>query len=373
MLLTAVFFGLALLPYGKVWSTETPFPSSALSPISTQSGFSASSPFSISFPTSASTDYEAAQRHGTSQDLTSLRPIEDDVDNLSQPEPSNKIAPEQPFQIDGQFHDSDGDISDSDLPVNQTEESTLESSALGPKKSGKFRGTAQIDCLRSPLVCMNAGWYQNCFNKAYGNSKKILYSNGPWEADDPNNKVGNKVKTPFADENRYNSGVKTSFATPCNAMPFSQLFYDRFKGGHPLTVDLLDNTKTKVGVKWIGLQADEWPTASMWNPKFVKNSPISQMSLRCMDHDNNGVGAKYITTFRTCEGHYVPEGPYGPKDKKGKRAMVKKGKWADFRLSPKDENGYVECRPLMEGDTFNVEFNFGSFDAKDQTHNDLRK
>jgi hypothetical protein len=179
MLLTAVFFGLALLPYGKVWSTETPFPSSAPSPVSTQSGFSASSPFSISFPTSASTDYELAQRHGTSQDLTSLRPIDDDVDNLSQPEPSNEIAPEQPFQIDGQFHDSDGDISDSDLPVNQTEESTLESRALGPKKSGKFRGTAQIDCLRSPLVCMNAGWYQNCFNKAYGNSKKILYSNGP--------------------------------------------------------------------------------------------------------------------------------------------------------------------------------------------------
>jgi hypothetical protein len=133
MLLTAVFFGLALLPYGKVWSTETPFPSSAPSPVSTQSGFSASSPFSISFPTSASTDYEAAQRHGTSQDLTSLRPIDEDVDNLSQPEPSNKIAPEQPFQIDGQFHDSDGDISDSDLPVNQTEESTLESRAIGPK------------------------------------------------------------------------------------------------------------------------------------------------------------------------------------------------------------------------------------------------
>jgi hypothetical protein len=210
-------------------------------------------------------------------------------------------------------------------------------------------------------------------NRAYGNSKKILYSNGPWEADDPNNKVGDKVKTPFADDNRYNSGVKTSFATPCNAMPFSQLFYDRFKGGHPLTVDLLDNTKTKVGVKWIGLQADEWPMASMWNPNFVKNSPISQVSLRCMDHDNNGVGAKYITTFRTCQGHYVPEGPYGPKDKKGKRAMVEKGKWADFRLSPKDKNGNVECQPLMEGDTFNVEFNFGSFDAKNQTHNDLRK
>jgi hypothetical protein len=210
--------------------------------------------------------------------------------------------------------------------VNQTEESTLESRALGPKKSGKFRGAAQIDCLRSPLVCMNAGWYQNCLNKAYGNSKKILYSNGPWEADDPKNKVGNNVKTPFADDDRYNSGVKTSFATPCNAMPFSQLFYDRFKGGHPLTVDVLDNTKTKVGVKWIGLQADEWPVASMWNPNFVKNSPIPQVSLRCMNQDNNGVGAKYITTFRTCEGHYVPEGPYGPKDKKGKRAMVKKGK-----------------------------------------------
>jgi hypothetical protein len=61
-------------------------------------------------------------------------------------------------------------------------------------------------------------------------------------------------------------------------MPFSQLFYDRFKGGYPLTVDVLDNTKTKVGVKWIGLQADEWPMASMWNPNFVKDSPIPQVS-----------------------------------------------------------------------------------------------
>jgi hypothetical protein len=33
----------------------------------------------------------------------------------------------------------------------------------------------------------------------------------------------------------------------------------------------------------------------------------------------------------------------------------------------------MECQPLMEGDTFNVEFNFGSFDANNQAHNDLRK
>jgi hypothetical protein len=160
ILLAAVFCGLSVLPYGKVWSTEPLFPSSTQSSVSTQSGFSVSTPFSISYPTSASTHYESAQHHETSQDLMPLRSIEDDDGKVGLSDTSNKIVPKQPLEIDEQFHDNDGNISDSDVSMNQTEESTMVRRAIRPKVNGLFMGVAQLNCLKTPLVCKNAGWYQ---------------------------------------------------------------------------------------------------------------------------------------------------------------------------------------------------------------------
>jgi hypothetical protein len=369
MLLVAGFCGLVIVPCGKVWSTQTLFPSPTPSPVSILSGLSTPASFSTSSPTSVSTHYELAQHHGASQDLLPLQSADDDVDEIPQPDSLSKILPEHTFDNDNQSHDKSGNESDFDVSINQTEESTVGRRALGPKINGKFMGTVQIDCLQAPLVCQNAGWYQNCLNGARGNYKQILYESGPMES------LRKVKKTSFADDNRYNSGVTTSFATPCNAAPFSQLFYDRLKGGHPLTATNTDKNTKKPKTVWVGLQTDEWPMASLWNPTFDPQASIPQVSLRCMDHVNNVVGGTFITTFRTCEGHYKPKGPYGLKDSKtGKRAMIKEdGKWAKYREAPIDpKTKFKECQFLEEGDTFYVNFNFDAFQSNNKAHNDLR-
>jgi hypothetical protein len=346
ILLIAGFCGLAVLPYSHVWSTETLFPSSTLSPVSTTSGFSTSAPFSISTPSpsSVSTDYELAQHHGTSQDLMPLQIVDRDVDKLSQHDPSDKIISEQPFEIDDQPYDSNGNISGSAVLVDLMEKRAVEKRATRPKGKGVFMGVAQINCLETILVCKNAGWYQNCLMGARVDHTKVLYINGRRDPVDDHS---------FSDDNRYNSGVSTSWATPCNAPPFPQLSYDRWQG--PKLTTLKKDKKTGLmEIHWVGLQADEWPMASMYTESFDPNAQVPQVSLRCMNGADNTGGSQSIMNFRRCKGDYKAGG------------SLEAHRFGAVQ-------GVKQCQHLDEGDTYHVYLNFTMFDPKNATHNDLRK
>ena len=188
------------------------------------------------------------------------------------------VHPREEFDIAKRIgiEDSDRDL---EVPGPISEE-ILPSHDLGgvEKRQGRHRGVMQIDCYLAPDICKNAGWYQNCERKAYGDIKKVLYTNG--------NRDHATAKW-----SRVQSGVTLSVATPCNGWPFAQKFW------HPQN-DGLETPK---------LQTDEWPMATFENSAFDPNSPEVQVFLRCMPHYENGAGSHAWTHFRNCNGPYDPD------------------------------------------------------------------
>jgi hypothetical protein len=174
---------------------------------------------------------------------------------------------------------------------------------------------------------------------AKGDHKKVLYTNGPQKDEE------------FSMDNRYNSGVETSYATPCNAAPFAHLSYDRWVGAS-LSGSKLDKKTGRL--RYIGLQTDEWPMAAFWTDNFDSNAQIPQVSLRCINNANNSNGGQSIMNFRRCHGEY----------KAG-------GEWEAHRYGAAQER--KQCKELDEGDTFQVYFNLMMFDVKNQSHVALRK
>ena len=191
-------------------------------------------------------------------------------------------------------------------------------------------GVMQIDCLQAPDICKNAGYYQNCIRRAYGNINAVTYRNGPY-----NERIANA--------NRRQSGATLSSgsSTPCNGWPFAQKFW------HPQTG----------GLSQPALQTDEWPMASFRNNPFNPNAP--PVSLRCMLSSQNAAGSTAWTNFRNCEGEYDPNpGSSGWRNWRGKYAY-------GTRNGP--------CLKLIVDDWFRVNFNFSSFDPNKKAHNDLRR
>lgn len=190
-------------------------------------------------------------------------------------------------------------------------------------------GVMQIDCLQAPDICKNAGYYQNCIRRAYGNINLVTYSNGPYSER-------------YAKGNRKQSGATLSSgsSTPCNGWPFAQKFW------HPQTG----------GSSQPALQTDEWPMASFTNNPFNPAAP--PISLRCMTSTQNSAGSTAWTNFRNCEGEYDPRpGSSGFSKWRGKYAYGTRN---------------LPCRPLIVNDWFRVNFNFSSFDPNNQAHNNLR-
>lgn len=204
--------------------------------------------------------------------------------------------------------------------VDVTEDSTIVRRGSGLEKRGTFMRVVQIDCHQYPLMCKNVGWYQKCLRQAKGDYTKVTYTNGPEE------KGRHK---PIAEKKRLESGVTVSWATPCNARPFSQRTY--------------------------GLQADEWLMAMFENVDFDPQARIPQVSLRCMDGTSNGGGASQITNFRRCWGDYAES-----------------GKWAHWRQSTILPSGDKECLHLVTGGTLHVQFNFDDF-RNNPRDNELRR
>lgn len=139
-------------------------------------------------------------------------------------------------------------------------------------------GTMQIDCLLAPDICKNAGYYQNCIRRAYGNNALVTCVNGPYDKDVTNH-------------NRVQSGVTLQGATPCNGWPWAQRFW------HPQTAGLGEPPF---------LQTDEWPMATFRNEDFDPTRADPQVSLRCMPRNENNAGSHAWTAFRRCQGPYDP-------------------------------------------------------------------
>jgi hypothetical protein len=256
ILLIAGFCGLAAIPYAKVWSTETLFPSST--------------PFATFSKTPVLFFYEWFQHDEIKPDILPTQITSKDVDDTLQPQAVNWTVSEQPIDTEDDSKHSDRHLYGLYVPAGETDEHTLVRRSNVLVKRGVFRGTIQMDCRIAPMVCKNAGYYQNCLRGARGNYKLVTYTNGPNE-DSP---------YPEVRKNRYNSGVSTGWATPCNARPFCQMSYDRW----------LDDLNNPVYNEEVGLQRDEWPMAIMKTGRFNNQSPTSplaQVSLRCMDNVNN--------------------------------------------------------------------------------------
>ena len=282
ILLIAGFCGLAAVPYAKVWSTETLFPSST--------------PSTTSSTTPVPFYYDWFQHGKIKADTTPVQPIKDDVDDTLQPDAMNGTVSEQPINMDDNTKHSGDHPYGPYVPAGSTDEHTLVRRSNLLAKRGTYRGTIQMNCRKAPMVCKNAGYHQNCLRGARGNYKTVRYTNGPDE-DKP---------FPEAKKNRYNSGVSTGWATPCNARPFSQISYDRWW-------DDLNNPPYNENV---GHQTDEWPMATMKTGPFNNQSPTSpfvQVSLRCMNNDNNNAESNQVMDFRRCRNGYVLKGPHGEK------------------------------------------------------------
>jgi len=301
-LLCVATSGLKAVPFGETRSAKTLFPYPASSTIP--------SPYE---PKLIEHDY-------TEPENPLPQSIEEDQTIIERLELSNESLTTRGFKLDNHFHDKNGDNWGSYVPVGLDDEKTQVRRA-GPKGGLKqapaYGGVIQMDCMKAPEVCKNAGFYQNCIRGAKGDYRKVLYTNGPLEDDDPK-------KTPVADTARFNSGVSTSWSTPCRAWPFAQRFW------HPQETPQNPFPKS-------GLETDEWPMATMVTGPFGNNNPNHPISLRCMTHDKNTAGSREVMAFRR------PENPN----------YVGRGKWKKWRLGPEE--------PLLEGDTYNVNFNFDSF------------
>ena len=313
-LLAVVSCDIKAVPYGQVLSAETLFSSSA--------------PFSTPSSTVASIHYESPQHGEILQDTAIPETIDDIVNETTHQNYVKETRAERRFNMDDHFHNKNGDDWGLYVPIDLTSGITKvrRTAGFGLEKRGQNRGTVQMDCHQAPEVCKNAGWYQNCVHGAKLNYKNIEYENGPTQEEDPD----------ASDINRFNSGVTTSWATPCKAWPFAQRFW------HPIA-RLIGAPLSKEG-----LQTDEWPMASMKNEIFHPRVD-TQVSLRCMTNGENGAGSRQVMNFRRCEG-----GNYDP--------LL--GKWRNER------NG--ACTDLPIGDTYYVQFNFDSFDPNDPADNRLR-
>jgi hypothetical protein len=181
-----------------------------------------------------------------------------------------------------------------------------------------YGGVIQIDCLLAPDICKNAGYYQNCIRQAYGNPSLVTYTNGPY--DDTVTRI-----------NRIRSGVTLQGATPCNGWPWAQRFW------HSQNAGLEDPP----------LQTDEWPMATIWNPPFLFTPPNPQVSLRCTTSAQNSAGSAAWLNFRRCRGPYQPN-----------TATAAYRKWQS-KYAYGTRHG--PCTKFIDGDTFNVNFNFSSF------------
>ena len=302
-LLFAVSSGLKAVQFGETRSAETLFPSSSLT----------SSPSSSIVPSLH--DPELIEHNYTKPEDPFPDSIEDDQISIEQLELNDESSSSRGANMGDRFHNKDGNEWGPYIPIGVNDGQTHVRQAGPGGGLGQvpgYRGVVQMDCMKAPEVCKNAGFYQNCLRGAKGDYKKVLYTNGPKE---------NDKKTPVADKNRFNSGVSTSWSTPCRAWPFAQRFW------HPQEL-------SQGPFKKSGLQTDEWPMATMTTGPFNRNYPIS---LRCMTNTENRAGSQEVMAFRR---------PEGPNYKTG-------GKWKRFRFGPEEQ--------LLEGDTYNVNFNFDSF------------
>lgn len=313
LVFVAVSFGLTAVPYGQFWSAET------LSSSSTPSTTPVSSHFEIP-------EYDEAM-----QEFQTLSTIDDDVEKTSEPDNVSEMASERPFKMDDHFHNKHGEDWGLYVPIDLSGESTTvrRAAGFGLEKRGADAGTMQMDCLETPEVCKNVGWFQNCLRDARGDHTKVVYINGPLEL---------KV-TPVADQNRIESGVKTSWGRPCKVWPFAQRFWHM----HPNASSLSQK---------YDLETDEWPMATMTTPAFVSGRSVPEVSLRCMTGVHNIRGSNQITTFRKCQKHY----------KAG-------GKWAHHR----NANAAGRCEQLAMGDTYTVDFNFDRFVPWNPNHDFIRE
>ena len=309
-LLCAVSSGLKAVQFGETRSAETLFPSSSLT----------SSPSSSIVPILHNP--ELIEHNYTKREDPSPDSIEDDQISIEQLELTDESLSSRGANMGDRFHNKGGNEWGPYIPIGVNDGQTHVRQAGPGGGLGQvpgYRGVVQMDCMKAPEVCKNAGFYQNCLRGAKGDYKKVLYTNGPKE---------NDKKTPVADKNRYNSGVSTSWSTPCRAWPFAQRFW------HPQEL-------SQGPFSDAGLQTDEWPMATMQTGIFGTVPPIS---LRCMSNSQNSAGSAQVMNFRRPDGSNYKD----------------KGKWKKYR--PGDSS------PLALGDSYFVAFNFDSFPKQGQKH-----
>lgn len=234
-----------------------------------------------------------------------------------------QILPYNDFEED-ESADRDHEDFSQYVPVGTTEDTTLVRRATTlVKRVPAFRGTMQFDCLEAPESCQNACWYQNCLRGARGSTTVVTYYDGGA------NSTRDKA-------NRIQSGVTTSRGPPCRAWPFGQKLWDTYKFNP-------NPARSSESV----LETDEWPMASFENQMFDPAEDPPQVALRCITSRNNKKGAVEWTNFRR------GVGPYNTN-----------GKWGGFRIG---------TGPFIRGDSFNVQFNFDSFDANNKEHQNVRR
>lgn len=296
-LLTPISLALKAISFGETSSAATLFP----------------------HPSSAPADPDLLHHNKTDAKSPSTEGSAWDGVDSAEPDYADHAFTRKEFHMDDHFHNKPGDAWGLYVPVNLKSDTTVVRKAVGVHRRGKPRGTVQMDCKKTPEVCKNAGYYQNCIRGAKGKVGVVPYFNGPYEED-----VGGKEQ---AAENRVNSGVTTSFSTPCRAWPFAQRFWHpQDHGGY---------------ISQNGLQTDEWPMATMQTGIFGTVPPIS---LRCLSNSQNSAGSAQVINFRRPDGQNYRD----------------KGKWKKYR--PGDSS------PLALGDSYFVAFNFDSFPKQGQKH-----
>jgi hypothetical protein len=270
-LLITVTAGLKAVPLGEIRSAETLSSSPSLS----------TSPA----PLSTLTNTDLFLHNDTKQARSPSETLIDGDETETQSPIDDHAVPNHGFDMDTHFHNKDGDDWGLYVPIELKGETTVVRRSVWLEKRAQYCGIVHMDCRKAPEVCMNAGYYQNCMRKAKGNYQSFTYTNGPLEDDE-------NIGTPQANENRYNSGVTTSWSRPCRAWLFAQKFW------HPQDPKGLGPV--------LDLRTDEWPMAIM------KTGIVGQMvsvSLRCMTAAANSAGGREVTDFRRPTGpNYLPGG-----------------------------------------------------------------
>lgn len=119
----------------------------------------------------------------------------------------------------------------------------------------------------------------------------------------------------------------------------------------------------------MSIQTDEWPMRTMKTGPFNNQSPLIQVSLRCMDNKNNVAGSNQVMDFRRCRGPYKPKGSY-----ESKKLVTSDRPLAHLRQAPiNKKTGLKECEDPDEDDTYIVTFNFDNFDMNKEEDVNLRK